>query len=707
MAAKDNEDWTGDVTIVLDGGIHRLTQPIKIGPEHSGQNGHYLVIRSAVGERAVLSGAIPVTGWQLSDPARNIFSTVVGQRQTRQLYVNGRPAIRARTENYPSGFLPAFVWILGIPIQLGIEFIPTNLNPAAWRDPATWQYPDQVEAVIVTQWKQMSVPVASVTPYPEFTIDPLLQPGTLLLPLPQPVKTGLIKMKEPAWTNANEFLIKELLQPGPWSFWQVTRFENALEFLDEPGEWYLNSATGVLYYKPRAGEDMATAEVELPVLETLIEGDSAHHIRFEGLTFTGATWLEPSGPNGYVSDQSAFHIVGQNHKPNIWGHDQFVVRTPGNVRFRFSTDLTFRGNIFENLGSVGLDLDTGSQRNLIDQNLFVNISSSAIVLGGVAPEDARPVEARQATIDNTITGNLVRNVAIDYTDAAGIFVGFTARTTIANNTIAEVPWSGVAIGWGWGLLDKGMFPGNPGSVSGEWGTYNTPTANSGNKILRNRFYAWGNVLWDTGAVYTTGQQGTSENDPLIIEGNVATNKRPSAGSNVYYTDGGSRYIVLKNNVSADNPVGVAWFGPAPRQGDPLPYPPYYLINCAKYGAEIGGCVTYGDISYVGNFWSSSRFCNPCPYTAGGVKYPTNLSFSDNRIISSLSEVPHRLVHAAGVQSRPDTIPASRWVLPPAGEPGERTEVDCEKPLDLDLCSETGEVNLEALLGQVLKRATAP
>ncbi len=711
--------WEGDVVITLRGGTHRLRQPLELGPLDSGQDGQDVVYRSAVGERAVISGAIRITGWQLTDPGRGIFAAFAGQHPTRQLYVNGRRAIRARTEDYPSGFLPAFVWILGVPIKLGIEFIPTDLNPAGWRDPATWTNVRDIEAVIVTQWKQMSVKVASVTPYPEFTIDPLLQPLTLLLPRPQPVKTGLITMQDPGWTNANEFLLRDTMQPGPWSFWQVTRFENAYEFLDQPGEWYLNNATGYLYYIPRPGEDMATAEVELPVLERLVDGQGTSaqplsHIRFEGLTFTGATWLGPSSPDGYVTDQSAFHLVGTNHKPNIWGHDQNVVRTPGNLYFRFARNIGFFGNIFEHLGSVALDFDTGSQHNRIEQNLFTDIASSAIVLGGVAPEDARPEHPAQATSDNLIAGNLVRNVATDYVDAAGIFVGFTARTTIVSNTVAEVPWSGIAMGWGWGLLDKGMFPGNPGSVSGEWGTYTTPTANSGNKIQKNRFYAWGNVLWDTGAIYTTGQQGTSAEDALLIEGNVATNKRPSAGSNVFYTDGGSRYISLRKNVSIDNPVGIVWFGPLAKANDPLPYPPIGLANCLPYGGEIGGCVTYGDISYADNYaqtaWTDSNsFYNPCPYQAGGVTYPTNLQFAGNRAISSLADVPAELVNAAGVQTRPDTIPAEKWVLPPAGEPGEKTVTDCPQPraLKAEFCGANGALDLEKILGQFFRSRPAP
>ena len=59
---------------------------------------------------------------------------------------------------------------------------------------------------------------------------------------------------------------------GQFSTFQkhVYYFENALEFLDQPGEWYLDESTGVLYYKPRTGEDMATATVVAPMVETVV-----------------------------------------------------------------------------------------------------------------------------------------------------------------------------------------------------------------------------------------------------------------------------------------------------------------------------------------------------------------------------------------------------------------------------------------------------
>jgi hypothetical protein len=565
----------------------------------SGRNGHRVIYRAAPNEHPVISGSLRVQKWSLCDPVLGIYQAYVGQQESRQLFVNGRRAIRAQTTAYPAGFRPAYFYFSGIPFPMGIEFIPTGLNPDQWRDPSKWTNLQDIEAVIVTQWRMMVVPLQSITSYLEYTPDPLLESD---------LKTGLITVKEPAWTNANLYLSSVTHQPGPWSFWQVTRFENAYEFLDEPGEWYLNKSTGMLYYIPRPGEDLESANVELPILEVLVKGQGEigqpiTNIRFEGLIFSYATWLSPSSSNGYVSDQSGFHLIGSGHKPNIIGHDPNVVRTAGNIQFRFAHHIDFHGNIFQHLGGAALDFDTGSQGNTIVDNLFTDISAAAVQLGGVSTIDHHPAQPEQVTQDNVISNNLIRQVGQEFVDAAGIYVGFTRRTLISHNTIVDVPWSGIAVGWGWGLLDPGMFPGLPSAVRGEWGTFNTPTPNSGNKILYNLIQGFLQVVWDGGAIYTTGQQGTSMSDSLLIEGNVASGKRPAGGGNIFYTDS-------------------------------------------------GGCVAYGDMSFVGNYWLSLDFFNVCPFSENGVSYPTNLTYTNNHLIYGVKDVPQSILDAAGAQNFP-------------------------------------------------------
>lgn len=657
-----------DVYVYIEEGTYVLSEPLVLSGVDSGRKGRDVVYSAAPGKDPTISGAVPITNWALFDAGLGIYRSKVSGSLSRQLYVNGSRRTRARTTSYPPGFLPS--WTDG-----GIDYILTPLNPPAWEDPTTWQNPQNIEAVIITQWKMMRVPLRAVSPN-------------------SPV-SGLITMQNPAWSNANVYLDKSTGLPGEWSFWQVTWFENALAFLTEPGQWYLDQVGGWLYYIPMPGEDIQTADAELPILETLVafQGtleEPIHNIRFEGLTFAYATWLGPSGPNGYVSDQSGQLLLGFGHGTNIIGHDQNVVPTPGNVPLTFASNIVFYGNIFQHLGAVGLQFGLGCQSNSVYGNLFTDISSSAIEIGGATLQDAHPSSDAYILKNHFISNNLITNVAVEYVDAAGIFVGLTQNTTISYNTIVNVPWSGIAIGWGWGLLDVGSFPGLLNAFSGEWGTFSTPTPNSGCKIVYNRIESFLNVLWDGGAIYTTGQQGPSLSKGLLIEGNVASNKRPEGGGNTFYTDGGSRYISLISNASFDNSIGITFYGPPPQIGDPffLFYPPYYLQNGAPYGSDSGGCVTYGDINYVNNYWletplptniasynafyqalfhfspyNAMGFFAICPFTLNGTSYPVNLTYSSNHQISSQAAIPNNILLRAGVQTRPPTIPAELWVVP--------------------------------------------
>lgn len=654
----------GNVVVTIKGGTYRLKQPLMLDWQDSGQVGRPVVYRAAPGERPVIVGSTAVQGWS-PDSGLGLYKATVGPVSSRQLYVNGNRAVRARTADFPASFRPGYYYLNGVAQPDGIQFLVSDLNPQAWRDPSTWRNITAIEAVLETQWKMMSVPLAAVVPYPDYTPYPQFLPYVPpegFPPLPVPARTGLILLQSEGWNNANLYLSSDTLQPGMWSFWQVTRFENALEFLDEPGEWYLDrtGGGGTLYYSPRPGEDLATDLVELPILESLVQGQGTlerpvANIRFEGLTFSYATWTGPSKPQGYVSDQSGFYLAGTDYSPNIIGHDPDVSRTPGAVSFRYARNITFDGNTFSHLGGVGLDFDTGSQGNRVVNNLFVDISSAAIQLGGVTTVDHHPSYPGQVTQDNVISNNFIRSAGQEFVDVAGIYIGFTRRTLVSNNTITDVPWSGIAVGWGWGLLDPGMFPGLPHATRGQWGPYTTPTPNSNNRILNNLIEDFLQVTWDGGAIYTTGFQGTSMLDALLIQENVARGKRPTGGGNVFYTDGGSRYIVLKNNVSYNNPTGLTYFGPDAQEQDQLKYPPYSGLNNIPYGFDFGGCQTYGDIIFEENYVQSIWYFDVCPYWEGSVYYPTNLNFVNNHLIQGEADVPQAILQAAGVQNFPQEL----------------------------------------------------
>jgi hypothetical protein len=105
--------------------------------------------------------------------------------------------------------------------------------------------------------------------------------------------------------------------PAPWISKETGNsafyLTNALQFLDEPGEWWLDMATHKLYYWPKDNENLASASVIAPSLETLvkIEGNIDHpvsNIYFKGLSFEHTGWLRPS-LYGHVPHQAGMYMT--------------------------------------------------------------------------------------------------------------------------------------------------------------------------------------------------------------------------------------------------------------------------------------------------------------------------------------------------------------------------------------------------------------
>ena len=613
------------ININIHSGVYRLSTTLAFSAADSGSSSGSIVYRAAPGETPEISGATQITGWTLHDPVLNIWqahTNVNTFTMPRQLYVNGTRATRARTVAYPNYYTPN-----------STGYLYSYTSGSDPQIPPTWNNPSAVEAVTATQWKMMRCPV-------------------------QQVNGNQVVMQTPCWTNANTF-------PSPWNFYLLSWFENAYEFLDTPGEWYLDPTTKIIYYIPLPGEDITTADAELPILQTLIQGvgdqnTPVSYLSFQGLTFEYATWLDinsgtnssPSSNNGYVCDQSGFHLLGTNHNAiaNIIGHDQNDTRTPGNVSFIYGKNIIFSNNTFQHLGAAGLDFGTGSQNNQITYNTFNDISSAAIQMGGIDIVDHHPSFPSQFTQNNVITNNLVEQIGQEFYDAPGIYVGVTTHTTVKNNTIQHVPWAGIAIGWGWGLLDPGGFPGLPNATTSMWGVYNTPSAAHDNQILNNHIQYFLEQLWDGGAIYSTGFQGVSLADGEIISGNVAENKRSLAGGNTFYTDGGSRYITLTNNVSLNNPQGYFDYGPCNKSSS-FPEPPTPQLctytDVVPYGTDMGGCIPYGDLVFTNNYFGDATiFFNPC--FIYNINFPVNLALA-NIPVTNISQVPANIINAAGQQ----------------------------------------------------------
>jgi len=172
-------------------------------------------------------------------------------------------------------------------------------------------------------------------------------------------------------------------RPNPAFFPSQMRFyfENAYELLDQPGEWYLDETTNVLYYKPRSGEDMTTATVIAPVVETLLSvngtstSDQASYLWFQALTFAHSNYLRAS-QYGFLDAQAGLYNLtapGNNA--------QTVGRPAAAVTVTNANHIHFERNLFTQMASTALDFTSGTHDDLIIGNAFTDIGATAIALG--------------------------------------------------------------------------------------------------------------------------------------------------------------------------------------------------------------------------------------------------------------------------------------------------------------------------------------
>lgn len=102
-----NDDMDGDITVYLRGGTYELADTLELTAQDSGTNGYYVNYKNYPHETPVLSGGRTITGWTIHDSMNNIWKADADDLETRQLYVDGQRAVRARSDaGLPGVLLP-------------------------------------------------------------------------------------------------------------------------------------------------------------------------------------------------------------------------------------------------------------------------------------------------------------------------------------------------------------------------------------------------------------------------------------------------------------------------------------------------------------------------------------------------------------------------------------------------------------------------
>jgi L-rhamnose mutarotase len=512
------------ITIKLEQGIYPVYETIPIYPEDAGTVQSPLQITSAGPEMAVLSGGVNITGWKKLATA-----------------VKGLPAAVHKQ-----------VWVADVPVLSGTPFLFRQLwvnhhkaTRAKYFNGNTmgrilgWNKTDASCQVLLPKPMQLK----STSPSELF----IHQWWAIAMLRIKQVKynkdTAAIYFYEPESKIQNEHP-----WPAPWiskhtgnSAFNLT---NAMEFLDEPGEWYLDADTRKIYYWPLPGEQMNKADVVAPFTETLINihgtaGKPVKYVYFKNIEFANTGWQRPS-QYGHVPHQAGMYMTeayklrpaGTTERPQL-DNQAWIGRPAAAVQVAYAAHTGFENCVFTQMASTALDYHKGVYNNNIRGNVFRNIGGTAIA-AGVFSEPSQEIHTTYFPKDTSlycdrlsVVNNLVTDVANEDWSCAAITLGYTRNSLVANNHIENTSYSGISMGWGWNPNENMM---------------------RNNTVKANRILLYGKHNYDCAGVYTLSAQPGS-----VIEDNYIDSvyKAPYAHLRSHwfylYTDEGSSHITIRNN----------------------------------------------------------------------------------------------------------------------------------------------------------------
>ena len=123
-----------DVHVFLHAGVYELAEPIVFDSADSGTDRFAISYAASPGETAVISGGRKIANWQRGE-GQVWTATAPGVKEGgwcfRNLFVNGRRAVRARTPNYDTA--PSCWNLKGADLSPDLARFTLTLRPECWR----------------------------------------------------------------------------------------------------------------------------------------------------------------------------------------------------------------------------------------------------------------------------------------------------------------------------------------------------------------------------------------------------------------------------------------------------------------------------------------------------------------------------------------------------------------------------------------------
>lgn len=421
------------ITIYCEG-TNYLSAPILITNETSGTPEHPIRFSSYPGQKAVISGSRILRNLRWKEYKNGIMQAKVEEELIPdQLFVNGKKQISARYPNFDPD------------IRIFNGYAADACSPERvkkWSNPAG----GYLHAMHSREWGGY-----------QYSIEGKDAKGELIL------KGGFQNNRQMGMHHTYRMV------------------ENIFEELDAEGEWYFDKETHTLYFYPPRELNLQTALFEVPQAENLFilkgkTGSPVRHVSVDHLELT-----------------QTLRTFMKTNEPLL--RSDWKIYRGGALIIENAEKCSVNGCYLHDIGGNAIFFSNYNRNHRVSQNHITRIGASAVCFVG-SPDAVRsplfeygksqtweqmdkgtgPLTPDYPS-DCLVDDNLIHSIGETEKQGAGIQLSMSARITIRNNSIYDLPRAGINVSEGtWGghliegndVFDTVLETGDHGSFN-SWG----------------------------------------------------------------------------------------------------------------------------------------------------------------------------------------------------------------------------------------------